>query len=137
MVNFLLGVNMSYHQILFSLVVALSLLLLIIRLVQHGRLNISYCWLWLTIGIVAIGVVLKYDWLLALSHVIGANVPTTTLFLISFIVVFLMCLQFSLVISLQRQQIKRLVQQNALFELKLTTLQECISADQVQEKHIS
>ncbi len=101
-------------QFYVSLVISLALLLLVVRLIQKGRLEISYCWLWLGVGVAAPLIVIRYDWLLWFSRQIGAVSPVTTLFLFSILVLFLMCLQFSLVISLQRRQIKRLTQQIAM-----------------------
>jgi hypothetical protein len=97
-----------------SLALGVSLLILVIRLIQKGRLDIAYCWLWLCIGLVAPLVVIKYDWLLCFSNLIGAISPETTLFLFSNLVLFLLCLQFSIVISSHRRKIKKLTQQIAL-----------------------
>jgi hypothetical protein len=60
--------------------------------------------------------VLNYDWLIKLSEVIGAVTPTTTLFLLGFLMVLLLSLQFSMVISTHRRQIKRLTQRLAVLE---------------------
>ena len=46
---------------------------------------------------------------------------TTALFLLGFVVVLLMCLQFSLVVSAHRRQIKRLAQQVALLQRQAAT----------------
>lgn len=102
------------RQLCASIIISLSLLVLIVRLVQKGHLDIAYCWVWIGIGVGMLLVVLRYGWLVRLSDLIGAVTVTTTLFLIGFVVVLLMCLQFSLVISQQRRQIKRLSQQIAL-----------------------
>jgi hypothetical protein len=102
------------RQFIITLIISLALLFLIIRLIQKGKLDISYCWLWLGVGIIAPLIVIKYDWLLWFSGLIGAVSPITTLFLFSILILFLMCLQFSIVISLQRRQIKRLTQQLAM-----------------------
>jgi hypothetical protein len=104
------------RQLIASVVIALCLLVLIVRLVQRGHLDIAYCWLWLGIGLGALFMVLHYDWLLKLSDLIGAVAPTTTLFLLGFLMVLLMCLQFSMVISTHRRQIKRLTQRLAMLE---------------------
>jgi len=103
------------RQFLASIIISLSLLLFIIRLIQKGQLDISYCWLWLGVGIVVPLIVVRYDWLVRFSHLIGAVTPTTTLFLFAILVLFLMCLQFSIVISSQRRQIKKLSQHIALW----------------------
>lgn len=108
----------SPRQFVASITLAILLLALIIRLVQKGRLDISYCWLWLAIGAGIILVVLRYDWLTIVSSFIGARTNTTTLFLLGFFVLLLLCLQFSLVISLHRRQIKKLVQKIAILEAR-------------------
>jgi hypothetical protein len=105
---------MLIRQYVVMLLISLGLLALIVRLIQRGMLDISYCWLWLGVGIMAPLIVIKYDWLLWFSKVIGAVSPVTTLFLFSILILFLMCLQFSIIISMQRRQIKRLTQQMAI-----------------------
>jgi len=111
---------MFLRQFIASIVLSLSLFVLTIRLVQKGKLDIAYCWIWLGISLASLGIVLRYEWLLKLSDLIGALTPTTTLFLLGFFVVLLMCMQFSLVISQQRRQIRRLSQQIALLSGKKT-----------------
>lgn len=105
---------MFLRQYIIMLLISLGLLALVVRLIQKGRLDISYCWLWLGVGMMAPLIVIKYDWLLWFSKLIGAVSPITTLFLFSILILFLMCLQFSIIISLQRRQIKRLTQQMAI-----------------------
>jgi hypothetical protein len=109
-----LASSITARQFLSSITISFVLLILILRLVQKGRLDIAYCWLWLGIGVVTVLIVTRYEWLLSLSEFIGAKTPTTTLFLLGFLVVLLMCLQFSLVISSHRRHIKRLNQQLAI-----------------------
>jgi glycerol-3-phosphate acyltransferase PlsY len=96
------------------------MLILIVRLVQRGYLDIAYCWLWLVVGLGICGIVLKYEWLVQLSDLIGSKTPTTTLFLLAFVILLLLCLQFSMVISTHRRQIKRLTQQLAILEERAT-----------------
>jgi hypothetical protein len=105
------------RQFYVSLVISLALFFLVVRLIQKGRLEISYCWLWLAVGITAPLIVIRYDWLLWFSRQIGAVSPVTTLFLFSILILFLMCLQFSLVISMQRRQIKFEWKKNNCFAL--------------------
>ena len=107
---------MDLRQWFGSILIGLCIFVLIIRLVQRGRLDITYCWLWLGIGLGMVAIVVRYEWLVALSHFIGAVAPTTTVFLLGFVVVLLMCLQFSIVVSTHRRQIKRLTQHIAILE---------------------
>lgn len=116
---------MTFHQIVVFMFVAVSLFLLIIRLIQKGRLDMAYCWLWLAIGIIMVLIVSKYDWLVRLTHLIGAVVPTNTLFFLGLIVVLLMCLQFSIIITSQKRQIKRLIQQLAILESEFDEKKKC------------
>lgn len=102
------------RQLVASLVIGVLLLVLIVRLVQRGHLDIAYCWLWLAVGLGICAIVLKYEWLLRLSDLVGSRTPTTTLFLLGFLGLLLMCLQFSVIISTHRRQIKRLTQQLAM-----------------------
>lgn len=106
--------EMLTRQVWASSIIGVLLLMLIIRLVRKGRLDIAYCWLWLGIGAGVLLVVIRYNWLLWLSGLIGSRTPTTTLFLLGILVVLLMSLQFSLVISNQRRQIKKLTQRLAI-----------------------
>ncbi|OGV68688.1 MAG: hypothetical protein A2283_20640 [Lentisphaerae bacterium RIFOXYA12_FULL_48_11] len=107
------------RQLIVSIILSTMLLILVIRLVQKQRLDIAYCWLWLAIGLASLVVVIKYEWLTKLSEIIGSLTNTTTLFLLGFFVVLMMCLQFSLVISSQRRQIKKLCQQMAILTAEL------------------
>jgi hypothetical protein len=112
--------SMFPRQLVASLVIGVLMLILIVRLVQRGYLDIAYCWLWLVVGLGICGIVLKYEWLVQLSDLIGSKTPTTTLFLLAFVILLLLCLQFSMVISTHRRQIKRLTQQLAILEERAT-----------------
>lgn len=110
------------RQLYACIVFSLILLLVIVRLVQKGRLDITYCWIWLCIGSSTLLVVLRNDLLKLISSAIGAVSDTTTVFLMGFFLIVLMCLQFSLVISLHRRQIKKLYQKMALLSNELEEL---------------
>lgn len=110
---------MLLRQLMASWIIGTCLLVLIVRMVQRGHMDIAYCWVWLGIGGGICALVLNYDWLVGLSDLIGSKTPTTTLFLLGFLVLLLFCLQFSLVISTHRRQIKRLTQQVAILESRV------------------
>ena len=116
------------RQLYACIVISLLLLLLIVRLVQKGRLDITYCWLWLCIGLSTLALVVRNDLLKFISSTIGAVADTTTVFLMGFFLIALMCLQFSLVISLHRRQIKKLYQKIALLTNQVEELQDDKSA---------
>lgn len=116
------------RQLYACVVISLLLLILIVRLVQKGRLDISYCWLWLCIGLSTLVLVIRNDLLKLISSTIGTVSDTTTVFLMGFFLIALMCLQFSLVISLHRRQIKKLYQKIALLTHQIETLKDDKSA---------
>jgi hypothetical protein len=63
--------------------------------------------------------VIRYDVLTAVSELIGSKTPTTTLFLLTHVVLLLMCLQFALVISKHRREIRRLTQRIAILQQQI------------------
>lgn len=105
---------MELRQAVAGSVLGVALIVLVLRLIQSGRLDIAYCWLWLAVGASVLAVVIRYDWLVALSDRIGSATPTTTLFLFGIFFLLLMSLQMSLVVSAHRRQLKKLNQQLAL-----------------------
>ena len=97
-----------------ALAIAVLLFAGIVRLVQIRKLNIAYSWAWLGIGAAILLVVLRYDWLVVLTELIGAVVVTTTVFLFAIIAILVICLQFSIVLSEHRMKIKKLTQELAI-----------------------
>jgi len=121
-------------QYVVSITIAILLLILIVRLVQTGRLDIAYCWVWLGIGIGIVLIVTQYRLLVALSDLMGAKTQTTTLFLLGFVVLLLMCLQFSLVISTHRRQIKRITQKLAALQAQKASKDEDRETEEPDDK---
>ena len=107
---------MTVQQKMFAVVASLLILIVIIGLVKNRKLKEEYSWLWLLTGAVMLILVLWYDVLLMLTHLIGAVLPTTTLFI--FAILFLMCmaLNFAIKISLLTDQVKNLTQTVSLME---------------------
>jgi hypothetical protein len=105
---------MTTKQQIFSIIVSLAVFLITIELVRKKRLREEYSLLWLSTSLMMIVLIVRYDWLLALTKFIGAVLPTTTLFLGSIIFLMLLSVQFSMRISRLSDQIKDLVQENAL-----------------------
>lgn len=113
---------MPFKQQIFALAVSLLVFLFTIDMVRRKRLREEYSVLWLFTSFVMFVLVLKYDWLVALTRLIGAGLPTTTLFLGSIIFLVLLSVQFSIKISKLADQVKNLVQDNALLRKKLDEL---------------
>lgn len=94
----------------------------IINLVRRKRLKEEYSTLWLGTSVLIFVLVIKYKWLVLLTRLIGAGLPTTTLFIASIIFLMLVAVQFSMKISSLSDQLKNLVQDNALLRAELDTL---------------
>ncbi|MBW1988684.1 MAG: DUF2304 domain-containing protein [Deltaproteobacteria bacterium] len=105
---------MTPHQKFFALLAGASLFTLILSLVYRRRLREEYSWLWLAAGFGLIVVVLWRGMLEALTHLIGAVLPTTTLFIISILFLVLINIHFSTKISALTDQVRILAQQLAL-----------------------
>lgn len=105
---------MTEKQQIFSILVSGLVFFLTIDLVRKKRLREEYSLLWLGTSFVMIVLIIKYNWLLYLTNFIGAVLPTTTLFLGSILFLILIAVQFSIKISRLSNQVKDLVQENAL-----------------------
>lgn len=105
---------MTTKQQIFSIIMSLAVFFITIELVRKKKLREEYSLLWLGTSLIMIILILRYDWLLALTKLIGAVLPTTTLFLGSLIFLMLLSVQFSMRISKLSDQVKDLVQENAL-----------------------
>lgn len=113
---------MPFKQQLFALVVSLLVFFFTIDMVRRKRLREEYSVLWICTSVTMFILVIKYDWLVALTDMIGAVLPTTTLFLGSIIFLILLAVQFSIKISKLTDQVKNLVQDNALLRRQLEEL---------------
>ena len=105
---------MTIKQQIFSILVSLAVFFFTIDMVRKKRLREEYSLLWLGTSVLMLILIIRYDWLLALTKLIGAVLPTTTLFLGSILFLVLLSVQFSMKISKLANQVKDLVQENAL-----------------------
>lgn len=113
---------MTVHQKIFAMLVAIAVFAVVIDLVRKRRLREEYSVLWLATSVVMFVLVFRYDWLLALTTLIGAGLPTTTLFLCAIIFLMLLSVQFCIKISRLTDQLKNLSQENALVKLEIENL---------------
>jgi hypothetical protein len=127
---------MTLKQQIFSILISLTVFMVTIDLVRKKRLREEYSLLWLATSFAMIILILRYDWLLALTTSIGAVLPTTTLFLGSILFLILLSVQFSIKISRLSDQVKDLVQENALLRYefeKSTAARSIVSGSQAEK----
>jgi len=123
---------MTVKQQIFSILVSLAVFFFTIDLVRKKRLREEYSLLWLGTSVLMLILIIRYDWLLALTKLIGAVLPTTTLFLGSILFLALLSVQFSIKISRLSNQVKDLVQENALLRYEFE--KSCSRFGETQQK---
>jgi hypothetical protein len=109
---------MSIRNKIVALAFGIGMLLLVIELVRRRKLREEYSWLWLMTGAIIILLALWFDLLKWITHLVGAVVPSSTIFLFAFLFLILISLHFSVVISKLTDRNKELAQKHALLELE-------------------
>lgn len=110
---------MPLPQKLFALFVCFVVFVVTVAMVRRRQLREEYSVLWLATTLVMFVLVLRYEWLVALTELIGAALPTTTLFLGAIIFLMLIVMQFSIKLSDLSDKVKNLAQENALLRAEL------------------
>ncbi len=105
---------MTIQQRVMAILIACAIFVVILELVRKRKLREEYSWLWLLTGAGLILLTVRYDLLVIVSRIIGAALPTSTLFFFGLIFLMLVCLQFSIRISKLTDQVKNLTQEIAL-----------------------
>lgn len=107
---------MTLHQKTFAVLCSLVIFFGIIYLVKKGKLKEEFSWMWFLTGCMILVPVLWYDALVLMTKLIGAVLPTTTLFLSGIVFLLMMCLHFAIKISRLTDQVKNLAQKISLLE---------------------
>jgi hypothetical protein len=116
--------DMPLQQKIFAIIVSLALLVFIIELVRRKRLREEYSWLWLLTGTIILILALWYDLLQWVTQLIGATLPTSTLFFLGLVFLILISIQFSVKVSGLHNQVKNLVQEMGLLKNRIEELEE-------------
>ena len=110
---------MTPTQRIFALTAAVLIFVFIIDLVRRRKIGIQYSILWLFMGVVIFIVATWYDSLLIVTSLIGAVVPTTTLFIFGILFLMVMTLHLTMRITQQQITIVQLAQEIALLKHEL------------------
>lgn len=122
---------MPVSQKIFALLICCFVFVVTVNLVRKRKLREEYSVLWLVTSLLMFVLVLRYEWLVALTAFIGAGLPTTTLFICSIIFLILIAVQFSIKISKLTEQVKNLAQENALLRGDV----EYLTGQSAEEQH--
>lgn len=115
---------MPLQQKFFAIIISLFLMVFIIELVRRKKLREEYSWLWLLTGTIILILALWYDLLQWMTSLIGAGLPTSTLFFLGLVFLILIAIQFSVKVSALHTQVKNLAQENGLLKNRIEKLEE-------------
>lgn len=110
---------MTPRQQAFAIAASLFIVLLVFELVRRKRLREEYTWLWMLSAVTIFLITVRYDLLVAITHLIGAVLPTTTLFLFGILFLYLICLHHAIKMTALNEQVKKLAQEHALLAAEL------------------
>jgi type II secretory pathway component PulM len=107
------------HIQIAAIAVSLGLLAIVIRLVLRGRLREEYAFAWLIGSVALLAASIWRQSLDVAAGWLGVYYPPALLLLGVILAVFCIALYFSVVISRQRKQIERLVEEVALLDAEV------------------
>ena len=102
-----------------ALVVSLSLLVVVLELVRRRKLTEEYSFLWIVCSIALVGLAIRRDVIDAAARWLGVFYPPMVLLMLLIVMVFVASLCFSVIVSRQRQQIERLIEETAILSAEL------------------
>ncbi|MER3501887.1 MAG: DUF2304 domain-containing protein [Candidatus Fervidibacterota bacterium] len=110
---------MTPRQQVFAIAASIVIVLLVFELVRRRRLREEFTWLWMLSAATILLITVRYDLLVAVTHLIGAVLPTTTVFLFGILFLYLICLHYAVKATTLTEQVKKLAQAHALLEAEL------------------
>ena len=123
---------MLYFRI-FSIIGSVVLFALVIDFIRRGLLKEKYSVLWLAASVDIASLSIKKELLDYLANIFGIAYPPSLLFIVAFIFVLLITLHFSVIISIQHEKNKRIVQELAL--LRETLREAGIKVRETRDKN--
>ena len=107
-----------------ALAVSVALLVVVLELVRRRRLTEEYSLLWILCSLALVGVALRRDLLDRMASWLGIYYPPMVLLMLLIVMVFVASLCFSVIVSRQRQQIERLIEETAILSAELRAERE-------------
>ena len=113
---------MSIQQKIFTISISIVLFIVIIDLVRRRKLREEFSWLWLLTGVAIIVLSAWYDLLLFITRLVGAVLPTSTLFFFGLMFLMAISLYYSTKISSLHDHVKDLAQHVAILQSEVHRL---------------
>jgi hypothetical protein len=108
--------------------VSAALLALVLELVRRRKLTEEYSLLWVLCATALLALSIWRDALHLAARMLGIHYPPAVLILVLVLFVFVVSLSFSVVVSRQRQQIERMIEDLALMDRDLRDLRSRVGA---------
>ena len=105
-----------------SLAVSVLLLLVVFELVRRRKLTEEYSFLWILCALALVLLSIRRDILHATARWLGVYYPPALLLMVLILMVFVASLCFSVIVSRQRQQIERLIEETAILAAEVREL---------------
>ena len=118
-----LGSNVAKTQLI-AIIVSISLFLYILYLVRKKKIKEEYSLLWLFSSFVFIFFSIWRDGLEYFARLVGIAYPPAALFLILVLAIFLILIEFSIIISKLSEKNKILAQEVAILKLEIENLRK-------------
>jgi hypothetical protein len=112
---------MPLNQKIFASALALVFFLFVMDLARRKKLRVEYSILWSFTAVVIVLLVFWYNSLLFITKLIGAVLPTTTLFIFGLMFLLFLNLHFSVKLSELSEQVKNLAHEIAMLTAKKST----------------
>jgi hypothetical protein len=117
--------HVDIHRIQYlSIIGSLLLLAFILILIRSKKIKEEYSLLWLIFSLVFLFFSIWRDALDYLAHLAGIAYAPAAIFLVFFMAVFMILVQFSIIISKLSEQNKRLIQEIGLLKMEIKQLKE-------------
>jgi len=107
-----------------ALVVSVILLVVVFELVRRRKLTEEYSFLWILSALALLALAIRRQMLDVAARWLGVYYPPILLVLVLILMVFIASLCFSVIVSRQRQQIERLIEETAVLTAELRELRE-------------
>ncbi|MBF0138156.1 MAG: DUF2304 family protein [Magnetococcales bacterium] len=117
------------------LIVLLGLIFLgsVLIFIQRHMFREKYAILWLVIGVLFVSTPYLYDFFVSIGHYFDIINPTSFFFFFAIIEIILLCIQFTIAISVAFNQRKVTIQNLAILEHRVCELEKCIMKNKPHE----
>ena len=116
-----------------ALTVSAVLLLVVLELVRRRKLAEEYSFLWIGSALLLLALSVRREILHVVARWLGVYYPPIVLVMLLIVMVFVASLCFSVIVSRQRKQIERLMEETAILSAELRDLRASGSRSDIQE----